>query len=317
MLTAPQYFINEGRQRLEDLRAAGVLARRRKIQGQFGILFPQMDLELASVVLEVPFKPQAARQLTRNAWFLPVDRDELKRRQAQRRVTKERHATRLEYMKLCHNRPAVELQDIKQQLPVLNQKLDQLLKSVTLVARQIDHLRARHAAVVHVLATRGTPRWIAEEFDRLRALPDVEDVKVNLRERKLIVTTAMLYGEEFRSIGVTRYCELGKFEIHVYADGGETPFRLYNRTHRRETTDAPHVNNGYPDCLGEVLSKALAIHLGRSEYSVIITMLIQYLTRDARGGFQARGWNREVPVEVARPHLAHQGRPSLGGENGS
>ncbi|MBI3115078.1 MAG: hypothetical protein HYZ09_01120 [Candidatus Kerfeldbacteria bacterium] len=308
MLKAPQYFIDYTENRLDDLLTVGILARRRKIKGKVGILFPQADLDLASLALETAFKIEAARQLTRNTWALPMGRVRRKGKKAECRSAEARRQARLAYLKLSNKRPAIEEQDILAQLPRLNQELDELLLSVTLITRRIDHLTARQAALQEVLAVRGTPRWIVEEFDRLCAQPYFADLRIDLPNSVFLMQTSMLYGEEVDVNGVTRYYRVGAFDMSINPHGGIDSIRLRNRTHRRGTWDAPHVESGHPDCFGRMLQNALAIHLGRQEYSVIFTMLVQYLTRDTRGGFARGGWE-EVPVEIARPHLVKRAGP--------
>lgn len=300
------YFIRASRIQLETLQAAGIEAAGRTIaDGRWGIVFPQDQVRLVSVILDLPFRTEGARsRVAGNTWFLPINRLELKRRRAVERTHGDRWNIRAAYVALCHSRLEIEEKDAAQQLPALEQQQDDVLRQVMVTSRQIDLVRARLAAIAEAKTTRGTPEWIAEEFDRLCAMPEIEGLSVDVKQRKLIVWTSMLYGEESSETG-TKYYELGQFEIHIPANLGPGGIRLYNRTHRQEKEhDAPYVHNGYPDsgCYGNAAT-SLYVHLGRLEFSVVVPLLIQFLTRDLRGMFKSNGWDKEVSIEIARPHL--------------
>lgn len=268
------------------------------IKNEAGVIFPQTAVNLVSLILDTPFLvSQASVNVADEGQVvlkLPVDRVELKRRRTEARKLPERERVRKAYIRLCApDRLVHDPKDVERQIERLHGVQDRLMRELTRTVRQLEDLREQAAQITTARRSARELDWIGTDLDRLFAMP-VRHVSIDEQHQTLVVVTKMLYGEE--SIGVVlHYFKLGKFELRIPRDC--SGIRLHNLTNRRGNLDTPNVTDGR-GCLGNYLIAGLTHHIVRSQYSVVVKMLITYLTRDTRGGFAACGWEEVSPAEA-------------------
>ncbi len=290
------------------LRRAGIPAEWVPITPPSGwIVVPTERLVDTSTSLDLPFESLDGKTMSlddgRLVYLVQIDQPELRTRRRIQRELGRLTVMRRQYVELCRSRTGIELKELQAlQLPQLHERQDELFQRLVQTSRQIDLTAARTSQLENLLARQGEPAWLGEEYDRLSNLAEVEQIIVDVPGKMLIILTTMLYCEEVQDRQV-HYYTLGRFRLEIGQNKGQ--IRMTNLTHRIGRNDTPYVRDGVADCFGNIGS-GLALHMGRLEHSVVFTMLVGYLTRDARGGFKASGWKEEVPVEIARPHLVHQ-----------
>lgn len=268
------------------------------VRGEPGVIFPQTAVNLVSLILDVPFLVSRASVNVADEGQvilkLPVDRVELKRRRTEARQLPERERVRKAYIRLCApDRLVHDLKDWERQIERLHGAQDRLMRDLAQVVRQLEDLREQAAQITAARRSAREPDWIGADLDRLFAMP-VRHVSIDERQQTLIVVTKMLYGEE-EIEGRLHYFKAGKFKLHIPRDC--SGIRLHNLTHRRGNLDTPNVTDGR-GCLGCYLIEGLTHHIVRSQYPVVVKMLVMYLTRDTRGGFKAGEWEEVSPAEA-------------------
>lgn len=262
-----------------------------------GVVFPQAAVNLVSLILDVPFLVSRANVNVGGEGEvilkLPVDRVELKRRQTEAKKLPERERVRKAYIRLCApDRLVHDLEDVERRAARLQKAQDRLMRDLAQVDRQLEDLREHEAQITGARRTDREPDWIGADLDRLFAMP-VRHVSIDEQNQTLVVVTKMLYGEESID-GVLHYFKLGEFELQIPRDC--SGIRMHNLTDRHGDFDSPHVAEGR-GCLGVYLIAGLAHHIVRSQYPVVVKMLITYLTRDTRGGFAVE-WKEVSPAEA-------------------
>ncbi|MCZ6660152.1 MAG: hypothetical protein O6916_01840, partial [bacterium] len=111
----------------------------------------------------------------------------------------------------------------------------------------------------------GAPVDFAEEYDRIRAHPLVEELTA--QDDRLMVTTLPL-----TATFEDELINLGRFEIKMHLNGD---LRITNLTRRMWTYDHPHIREGVP-CLGNI-QEGVAKLIGTYQLAVVIQVLIDFL----------------------------------------
>jgi hypothetical protein len=126
-------------------------------------------------------------------------------------------------------------------------------------------LSVAHRRLTELADYQDRPETLARDFDRIVALPGVEDVRVS--DSLLQVFTELIVIE----YGFRRY-RLGRYRLDLYFDG-----RLFiqNLTDRYDTYDHPHVESGRP-CLGNIQDWVQRL-LAQREFAAATELLLQYL----------------------------------------
>ena len=148
-----------------------------------------------------------------------------------------------------------ELRELDVNLRTSGRQMRDLERRLTVAQRRLTEL-ADH---------QDRPETLARDFDRIVALPGVEDVGVN--DSALQVFTEPIVIE----YGFRRY-RLGRYRLDLYFDG-----RLFiqNLTDRYDTYDHPHVESGRP-CLGNIQDWVQRL-LAQREFTAATEVLLQYL----------------------------------------
>jgi hypothetical protein len=148
-----------------------------------------------------------------------------------------------------------ELRELNVNLRTSGRQMRDLERRLSLAQRRLTELAGYQ----------DRPETLARDFDRIVALPGVEDVGVN--DSVLQVFTEPIVIE----YGFRRF-RLGRYRLDLYFDG-----RLFiqNLTDRYDTYDHPHVESGRP-CLGNIQDWVQRL-LAQREFAAATEVLLQYL----------------------------------------
>jgi hypothetical protein len=155
------------------------------------------------------------------------------------------------------------------EVEALEGELRELTVNLRTSGRQMRDLERRlsvaHRRLTELADYQDRPETLARDFDRIVALPGVEDVRVS--DSLLQVFTELIVIE----YGFRRY-RLGRYRLDLYFDG-----RLFiqNLTDRYDTYDHPHVESGRP-CLGNIQDWVQRL-LAQREFAAATELLLQYL----------------------------------------
>jgi len=155
------------------------------------------------------------------------------------------------------------------EVEALEGELRELNVNLRTSGRQMRDLERRlsvaHRRLTELADYQDRPETLARDFDRIVALPGVEDVRVS--DCVLQVFTEPIVIE----YGFRRY-RLGRYRLDLHFDG-----RLFiqNLTDRYDTYDHPHVESGRP-CLGNIQDWVQRL-LAQREFAAATELLLQYL----------------------------------------
>lgn len=166
--------------------------------------------------------------------------------------------------------PGAELRDPSgTEIEALEGELRELSGTLRTSGRQMRDLERRlglaQRRLTELADDQNRPETRARDFDRIVAMPGVEDVGVS--DSVLQVFTEPIVIE----YGFRRY-RLGRYRLDLYFDG-----RLFiqNLTDRYDTYDHPHVESGRP-CLGNIQDWVQRL-LAQREFAAATEVLLQYL----------------------------------------
>jgi hypothetical protein len=136
-------------------------------------------------------------------------------------------------------------------------------------------------------------RYFAEDYDRLRRMPDIADIRVDPNAPAVTVITRTIY-RSFQG----RTFEIGDFEICI-RPGVQPSVRNIRNTGARPDVDHPLVaKNAY--CLGSILPMVQGA-IGRGELAVAFTALILFLKEAEPMKMEMLHNWREVTTHVPKP----------------